>query len=209
MNPRVYVYKITFEEIPDWYWGVHKEQRYEEYYMGSPITHAWKWNFYTPVKQILQVFDYSKGGFREAKLVEDRLILPDLNNPCCLNEALGGAYSLDSCSLGGKVASEALHSVKTEDGKSFQAVAGGIASGKVWTPEKIESSIKNLNKARQVQKDKKIQIFGEAWEYHRRRGRLTRFGVKIDGVRVPAVRLSETFIEYHLRYGNQRGGYTN
>jgi len=209
MNPRIYVYKITFEEIPDWYWGVHKEIKYEEFYMGSPVTHAWKWDFYTPEKQIVQLFDYSQEGFTEAKTLEDRLILPDLNNPLCLNEALGGAYSLESCSQGGKRASEILHSRKTEDGKSVQAVSGGLASGKVWTPEKKASSVKNLNKARQVQKDLNLQIYGSEWEYHRRKGRLTRFGVRIDGVRIPVKKLSETFIEYHLLFGKQRGGYIN
>jgi len=209
MNPRIYVYKITFEEIPDWYWGVHKELKYEEFYMGSPVTHAWKWDFYTPEKQIVQLFDYSQEGFTQAKTLEDRLILPDLNNPLCLNEALGGAYSLESCSQGGKRASEILHSRKTEDGKSVQAVSGGLASGKVWTPRKKASSVKNLNKARQVQKDLNLQIYGSEWEYHRRKGRLTRFGVRIDGVRIPVEKLSETFIEYHLLFGKQRGGYTN
>jgi len=209
MQPRTYVYKITFEESPEWYWGVHKEQKYGEYYMGSPCTHAWKWDFYTPFKQILQFFDHSEEGFREAKLIEDRLILPDLHNPLCLNEAVGGAYSLNSCSLGGKVASGILHSVKTGDGKSSQAVAGGKASGKIWTPEKKASSVKNLSKARQVQKDLNLQIYGSEWEYHRRKGRLTRFGVRIDGVRVPVEKLSETFIEYHLLYGKQRGGYSS
>ena len=209
MNPRIYVYKITFEEIPDWYWGVHKELKYGEFYMGSPVTHAWKWDFYTPEKQIVQLFDYSQEGFTQAKTLEDHLILPDLNNPLCLNEALGGAYSLESCSQGGKRASEILHSRKTEDGKSSQAVAGGKASGKIWTPEKKASSVKNLNKARQVQKNLNLQIYGSEWEYHRRKGRLTRFGVRIDGVRVPVDKLSETFIEYHLLFGKQRGGYTN
>ena len=209
MKPRIFVYKVTFEEIPDWYWGVHKETKYNDGYLGSPVTHAWKWEFYTPRLQICELFPYSDEGWVEAKTLEDRLILPNLNNPLCLNEALGGAYSLESCSQGGKKASEILHSVKTEDGKSSQAVAGGKASGKIWTPEKKASSVKNLNKARQVQKDLNLQIYSSEWEYHRRKGRLTRFGVRIDGVRVPVDKLSDTFIEYHLLFGKQRGGYTN
>jgi hypothetical protein len=209
MDPRIYVYKITFEEIPDWYWGVHKELRFNEFYMGSPVTHAWKWEFYTPKKQIVQLFDYTDQGFKEARLLEDRLILPDLRNPLCLNEGMGGRYSLTSCSLGGKNASELLHSTKDNTGKSVQAAAGGRASGKVWTEAKIESSKKTIKIATQAQKDRKIQIYGDEWEYYRRKGRLTRFGVKIDGVRVPVEKLSETFIEYHLVYGQQKGGYRN
>jgi hypothetical protein len=209
MDPTIYVYKITFEEIPDWYWGVHKELRFGEFYMGSPVTHSWKWDFYTPKKQIVQLFDYTDEGFREARLLEDRLILPDLHNPLCLNEAMGGRYSLSSCSLGGKIASELLHAEKDDNGRSVQAAAGGHASGKVWTEAKIESSKRTIKLATQVQKDRKIQIYGNDWEYYRRKGRLTRFGVKIDGVRVPVERLSETFIEYHLVYGQQKGGYRN
>ena len=209
MDPRIYIYKITFEEIPDWYWGVHKELRFDEFYMGSPVTHAWKWDFYTPVKNILQIFEYSDKGFREARELEDRLILPDLRNPLCLNEATGGRYSLTSCSSGGKTASTILHSEKDDKGRSLQAIAGGHASGKVWTKEKIESSKRNIKIATQSQKDRKIQIYGEDWEYHRRRGRLTRFGIKIDGIRIPSKRLSETFVEYHLLYGQQKGGYRN
>ena len=209
MNPRIYVYRITFEETPDWYWGVHKETKYNDGYLGSPVTHAWKWEFYTPCLQVCEFFPYTDEGWKKAREIEDRCIKPDLNNPLCLNEALGGAYSLKSCTQGGKRASETLHSVKTEDGKSFQAVAGGKASGKIRTPEKKASSVKNLNKARQVQKDLNLQIYGSEWEYYRRKGRLTRFGVKINGVLVPVDRLSETFIEYHLLYGKQRGGYSS
>jgi hypothetical protein len=97
MNPRIYVYKITFEEIPHWYWGVHKEKKYGESYLGSPVSNKWMWSFYTPEIQILQIFD----TWEKAKLIEDRLIRPDLNNPLCLNEAMGFHMSLESCSKGG------------------------------------------------------------------------------------------------------------
>jgi hypothetical protein len=56
MTPRIYTYKITFEEIPHWYWGVHKEKNYGEEYLGSPVTHAWMWEFYTPRVQLLEFF---------------------------------------------------------------------------------------------------------------------------------------------------------
>lgn len=121
MEPQIYLYKITFEEIPDWYWGVHKEDHPGEYYMGSPYTHAWKWEFYTPKKQILQYFEYSAEGYRQAKLIEDRLIRPDLNNPLCLNENVGGQYSLAAAALG----AYAVHQEKDENGKSKHAVRAG------------------------------------------------------------------------------------
>ena len=51
-SPRIYLYKITFEEVSYYYYGVHKEKRYNEYYMGTPVTHKWVWDFYTPKKHI-------------------------------------------------------------------------------------------------------------------------------------------------------------
>lgn len=102
MQPRIYTYKITFEEVPYWYWGVHKERKFGEAYFGSPSTNAWVWEFYTPRIQILEVFPYTDDGWREANEVEDRLIKPDVNNPLCLNENYGGFFSLAVLSKGGK-----------------------------------------------------------------------------------------------------------
>jgi hypothetical protein len=102
MRSRVYVYKITFEEVPHWYWGVHKERKYGESYYGTPVAHKWMWKFYTPKVQILQFFS----SWEEAKSIENRLIRPDLNNPLCLNEAVGFHMSLDSCSKGGVAATQ-------------------------------------------------------------------------------------------------------
>ena len=31
-SPRIYTYKITFQEVPYYYYGVHKEKRFDEYY---------------------------------------------------------------------------------------------------------------------------------------------------------------------------------
>jgi len=89
------VYKITFEEIKYYYYGVHKEARFGEYYMGSPETHKWMWDFYTPQKQILQLFDYNDEGYYEALEIEKRLIFPVFNtDPYCLNESCGARISL-------------------------------------------------------------------------------------------------------------------
>jgi len=115
MLPRIYVYKITFEEIPDWYWGVHKEKKHGEIYQGSPVTHAWKWKFYTPVIQILEEFPYTNEGWIEACSVEKRLILPDLNNPLCLNERVQGILSIASTRKGGKRSIELGHGFDSFD----------------------------------------------------------------------------------------------
>jgi len=98
MEPRIYTYKITFPHQGWWYWGAHKETKYDETYDGSPVTHIDKWEKYEYEKQILEFFD----DWDEAKSVEKRLIRPDLNNPLCLNENEGGNLSSAACSKGGK-----------------------------------------------------------------------------------------------------------
>ena len=94
-SPRIYTYKVTFEEIPFWYWGVHKEKKFGEFYLGSPVTHKWMWEFYTPKIQILEFFPPTDEGWEDARNLEYRLILPDLNNSLCLNEHCGGSTSLE------------------------------------------------------------------------------------------------------------------
>ena len=95
-SPRIYTYKITFDEVPYYYYGVHKEKVFGEEYLGTPITHKWCWDFYTPKKQILQVFLYTDDGWLEALEVEKRLIMPVYHSDkWCLNESCGGQVSLD------------------------------------------------------------------------------------------------------------------
>ena len=72
MSLRIYTYKITFEEVPHYYYGVRKEKRVNENYLGTPITHKWMWNFYTPKKQILEVFEYNDEGWKKAQEVEKK-----------------------------------------------------------------------------------------------------------------------------------------
>jgi hypothetical protein len=117
-GPRIYTYKITFEEIPNWYWGVHKEKKYGEFYIGSPQTHAWKWEFYTPHLQICEVFPNTDEGWDEALEVEKRCIKPDLNNPLCLNEHCGGILSMRAL----RKAAQKVHQEKDAQGRSVFAV---------------------------------------------------------------------------------------
>jgi len=99
----IYTYKITFEEVPYYYYGVRKQKKENEEYFGTPVTHKWVWELYTPKKQILEIFDYSDEGWIKAQEVEKRLIKPFYNNdPYCLNENVGGFVSLDSLSKLGK-----------------------------------------------------------------------------------------------------------
>lgn len=121
-SPRIYTYKVTFEEVPYWYWGVHKEKKFGELYLGTPITHAWMWEFYTPYLQICEEFPYTDEGWITANKVEDRMIFPDLNNPLCLNESCGARVSLNILRQNGGKVVKRLHQEKTDERKSKHAL---------------------------------------------------------------------------------------
>jgi len=100
-SPRIYTYKITFEEVPYYYYGVKKEKYYNQEYWGSPKTNKWCWELYTPKKQILQLFDFTDEGWIKAQEVEKRLIRPVYNtDKWCLNENCAGMSSLNSLKKG-------------------------------------------------------------------------------------------------------------
>ncbi len=102
-SPRIYLYKITFEEVPYYYYGIKKEKHYNQEYWGSPYTNKWCWELYTPKKQILQVFPYTDEGWLEAKEIEERLIkLFYQTDKWCLNENCGGKISLQFLRENGK-----------------------------------------------------------------------------------------------------------
>ena len=121
MQPRIYVYLITFVDQPYWYWGWHKEKKFDEYYMGSPVTNKKYWKLYEPIKEIVQVFDYSEEGETLARSFESQLIKPDLNNPFCLNEHCGGMVS-------SKVLSEAVRR-KWQDPDYKRRVSETVSEG--------------------------------------------------------------------------------
>lgn len=128
MQPRIYTYKVTFEDAPYWYWGVHKERKCGEKYLGSPCTNRWVWDFYTPEIQILEVFDYSDEGWNQALEVERRLICPDLNNPLCLNESCAPALSRKACVKGGKKSGKIQGKINAENGllRRISSIGGKV-----------------------------------------------------------------------------------
>lgn len=127
MQPRIYTYKITFEEVPYYYYGSKKEKYYNQEYWGSPVTHKWCWEFYTPKKQILELFDYTDEGYDECRKIENRLIKPFLNDPLCLNENCNLSYSLKiakkSAKLGGEKCKELGVGIFSLDGKVKSEIA--------------------------------------------------------------------------------------
>jgi hypothetical protein len=157
MQPRIYTYKITFEEVPYWYWGVHKERKYNDGYTGSPVTNKWAWEFYTPVVCILEVFPFTDEGWEQALAVEDRLIRPDLDNPLCLNEGCGLRVSLEVSRRNGERLKERMHREKDESGKSKHAIKMGQVGGK---RQPLEVKHSNGIKAR----DQGLGMFGMSKE---------------------------------------------
>jgi len=113
MQPRIYTYKITFEEVPYYYYGSKKEKHFNQEYWGSPVTNKWCWELYTPKKQILELFDFTDDGYEECRKVENRLIKPVLNDPWCLNESCCNYCSLKILRRAGKKAAETNMKNKT------------------------------------------------------------------------------------------------
>lgn len=110
-KPRIYIYKITFKEVPHYYYGVHKEKKYDDEYLGTPITHKHYWEDYTPQKEILKEFPYTDEGWIEANEEERKLIKPVYKiDPYCLNEACMRLPTLaiyrKNAKLGGKITGE-------------------------------------------------------------------------------------------------------
>jgi general stress protein YciG len=127
-SPRIYVYKITFYEVLHYYYGLHKEKRFDEYYMGSPVTHKDFWELYTPKKEYIEFFEYSDEGYTEARIFEDSLIAPVYNtDPLCLNEHCGGFLSLEACRIGGQrayVQKKGIHSLTIEEKRQLGEEGG-------------------------------------------------------------------------------------
>lgn len=88
-----YCYKIIFAD-GCWYWGTSRYKGLPpegDGYYGSPKTHKAKWSE-PHSKIVLKVF-YNEGERFE---FEELCIRPDLDNPRCLNENAGKAFSLEA-----------------------------------------------------------------------------------------------------------------
>lgn len=92
-----YTYVVTFLEVPNYYFGLHKHKEGDNY-LGSPETHKYFWAKYTPKLTILEWFN----TLEEARFAEQSLISPVLNHRLCLNEHNGIHPSAEACSRGGK-----------------------------------------------------------------------------------------------------------
>jgi hypothetical protein len=164
-SPRIYIYKITFEEVPYYYYGAHKEKYFNEKYWGSPVTNKWCWELYIPKKQILQFFDYTDDGWLEAKEIENMLIKPFYQSDrWCLNENCGGIISLDILRKSGKI-----------------GYKNGLS--KITTEQRREIAKKVAAK----NKENKTAIFGMCDEKRREIGRKSGYKTQELGVGIHAL----------------------
>ena len=168
-SPRIYTYKITFEEVPYYYYGSKKEKYYSQEYWGSPKTNKWCWELYTPKKQILEFFEFSTVGYDECRQVEDRLIRPVLNDPWCLNERCGGQVSLSVCrKVGQKLYEEGkgIFSLPIEE-KIETARKVGIKNyeeGRGWFSLTTEERIELGKKSGKIVYERKIGVHARTKE---------------------------------------------
>lgn len=97
--------------------------------MGSPVTHRWMWEFYTPYLQVCEIFDYSDEGWEECLGVEERVIRQDLNKSLCLNEGVGAKCSTEvHIRTGRKVCDPEYYGMNNPSHPSFGK--GGKIGGK-------------------------------------------------------------------------------
>jgi hypothetical protein len=128
-----YVYKITFEEVPHFYFGVRSHHNPNlDSYLGTPITHRNYWKIYSPKKQILSVFSSRE----EAEQVEVSLISQNWNCRYCLNKNISGYPSIEARSKGGRNS----HKVKTQDGKSAHGVRTSGITNSLLSKERKQSN---------------------------------------------------------------------
>jgi len=118
--------------------------------MGSPVTHKWMWEFYTPKIQILEFFPFTDEGWKEAFAIEKRLIRPDLNNPLCLNERCNVTTSQYASAKGGKITGEksvrlglGIHSTdyKNSQKRKDACTKGGIVGGPIGGAKVVENKL--------------------------------------------------------------------
>jgi hypothetical protein len=164
-SPRIYTYKITFEEVPYYYYGMHEEKVYDEEYWGSPYTNKWCWDFYTPKKQILEIF----GSRQDAGEIERRLIKSVYNtDKWCLNENCGGTFSLDTCSRAGKIGGKKTYKIHKELGIGLYGLS--IEEIKKYASMGGNKTVELGVGVHSLTKEEKSQIGKKVAEIHKKNG---------------------------------------
>jgi hypothetical protein len=208
-SPRIYTYKITFEEVPYYYYGVHKEKKFGEYYIGSPVTHKWCWELYTPKKQILELFDYTDEGWIKAQEVEQRLIKPVYQtDKWCLNASCGITISIDILKKSGNKTKElciGLHRLTPKEIKQ-NAIKGGKKAKELGVGV-FSMSFEQRSEVGRRNKELGIGIHGLTKDERIKNGRKGSQKNKENGVGIFALTHSE--IVHNASKGGSIGGKVN
>lgn len=86
---RYYTYKVTFSDLPGYfYYGYHSSKRGTRY-SGSPKTWKHLWKFFEPEVQVLQWYETKE----EAVEAEKSILRATWKDPYSLNENVGGVVS--------------------------------------------------------------------------------------------------------------------
>ena len=128
-----YVYKILFED-GCWYWGTstYKEASPEsDGYYGSPVTHKEHWSI-PHSKIVVKVFSNET----ERLDYEEACILPDLDNPKCLNEHATRCFSRETCKRGGQAAAQKSRGVPRT--LEVKKKISEKLSGRALTPQHVQ-----------------------------------------------------------------------
>jgi hypothetical protein len=128
-----YCYKILFWD-GCWYWGTSEYKgsppELDGYY-GSPVTHKDKWR--EPHSKIVVKLFTNQDKRLE---YEELCILPDLDDPKCLNEHASKGFSKESCVKGGRKSAEKSRGVPRTD--EVRNKISRKLSGKKLTQEHVQ-----------------------------------------------------------------------
>ena len=104
---RYYTYKVTFKDLPGYfYFGKHKDDG--KPYTGTPKTWKHLWDQFEPEVQVLCWYE----TWEEASRAEDSIIRETWDSHYSLNESVGPKVSLDRLREGGRRAVETLKKEK-------------------------------------------------------------------------------------------------
>ena len=149
---RYYTYKVTFSDLPGYfYYGYHSSKRGTRY-SGSPKTWKHLWKFFEPEVQVLQWYETKE----EAVEAEKSILRATWKDPYSLNENVGGVPSLESMKKGG-VKSGVM---KTEL-QTLSRKRSGKALASKRTKESLISQGRKAGKMRTPSQQKARSLWGE------------------------------------------------
>lgn len=136
--------------------------------MGSPVTYREYWKTYTPVKEVVEVFDYTDEGWKEAVKREKELIVLDLHNPLCLNTGYVSHNSL-------RVNSECVKEFwSKEENRASHSEKMKLFWSNNENRQSLSRKMKEFYKDNPEARAKNSQIAKDLWESSEHRERMSK-----------------------------------